>query len=586
MAALAVAGALFGLAAMPALAGAATITPNTVLDEFTDNATCSLREAIEIANDNSTTGNEADCQISGDPLVPGGPDTISLTLGSPYQLSIPPVGASNDNADGDLDAATQLGGNLTIDGAGATATTIGGSGAVGFGHRILEQINLAGLLTITDLTISNGNDALAADVVGAGIASQGPLSISRTRFTGNTATGLGGGGAIFAAGSSFTLTESTIDANSGNVAGGGIVISGGTSTISGSVVADNTVGGESAAGGGLYALDGSLTIEDSLFDNNHADADGATGTPVGGGIRLSDVTATIRRTTIARNDVTDGVFRHGAGLAVDMPTSGDFDLINSTVSGNDAPGSGPGSGGDFGGMRISSGTPTIGHVINSTFVGNTAGAASPISALGGTGMDDVEVRGSILVGFPGDFATCSQGVVSSGGFNVVDDNSCNLAGTPGTGDEVNVPDLMLGALLDNGGPDAGAPGMKVPVPTHDIAASSTAVDHVPAAMGMSCVDESLALLLTVDQRGFMRPQDGDDPDAIAQCDAGALERQPPAPPPPPPPPPPSDTPPTLTPTPTQVAENPACAALRAKLKKAKSKRKKRRIRRQLRALGC
>ena len=38
--------------------------------------------------------------------------------------------------------------------------------------------------------------------------------------------------------------------------------------------------------------------------------------------------------------------------------------------------------------------------------------------------------------------------------------------------------------------------------------------------------------------------------------------------------------------PTTLAENPACAVLRAKLKKAKKKRAKRRIRRQLRNLGC
>jgi hypothetical protein len=114
-----------------------------------------------------------------------------------------------------------------------------------------------------------------------------------------------------------------------------------------------------------------------------------------------------------------------------------------------------------------------------------------------------------------------------------------------------------------------------PIPTQLPAVGSPVVDHVPEA---DCDDHPTGSLIT-DQRGLLRPVDRDG-DSVAECDAGSIELQ--APPVVNPPPPPQQQ---QTQPPAQV-EDPACAALRAKLKKAKTKAKKRKFRKKLRKRGC
>src|SRR5258705_1009463 len=83
------------LAALPAMpAYAASITVQTTTDEVTTNGACSLREAILNANNNGSAAHP-DC-IGG-----SGEDTIILTSGSVYTLSLVGAGTSA----GDLDIA-------------------------------------------------------------------------------------------------------------------------------------------------------------------------------------------------------------------------------------------------------------------------------------------------------------------------------------------------------------------------------------------------------------------------------------------------------------------------------------------------
>ncbi len=122
---------------------------------------------------------------------------------------------------------------------------------------------------------------------------------------------------------------------------------------------------------------------------------------------------------------------------------------------------------------------------------------------------------------------------------------------------------MLGPLQDNGGPDAGAPGLVQPIFTHLPAQPSTVVDHVPAA---DCDDEIAgAPLLLADQRGLLRPFDGDD-NGTADCDAGSVELQTQPTPPPPPPPPAGGGQPT-----TQQPTTMTTATAKKKCKKAKKR---------------
>src|SRR5262249_53069861 len=100
-------GAAFAL--VPGVASAADINVTTTADEFnTNNAACSLREAVQAANTNAAFGGCTAGSVSS-------PDTITLTSGQTYGLTIPDVSDDNTNASGDLDIGDNgNGGAVTI----------------------------------------------------------------------------------------------------------------------------------------------------------------------------------------------------------------------------------------------------------------------------------------------------------------------------------------------------------------------------------------------------------------------------------------------------------------------------------------
>ena len=122
-----VAGTCALLFALPALASAATITPNTTADELNAGGACSLREAISAAN--------GDAAIGGCPGGSGS-DTIVLTGGSTYGRSL--TGANEDaNGSGDLDIRNDP---LTIQVAGPGGAIIEGTGAPS-GGRVIQILD-------------------------------------------------------------------------------------------------------------------------------------------------------------------------------------------------------------------------------------------------------------------------------------------------------------------------------------------------------------------------------------------------------------------------------------------------------------
>src|SRR3954467_6239725 len=107
----ALAGALAALA-LPAGAVANPIPVDTTTD---DGAGCSLREAIRSANQDSAIGGCA---------AGSGADEITLPASAtPYSLTVTGT-KENGSLTGDLD----VGGDVTIKGAGADTTTIDGNG--------------------------------------------------------------------------------------------------------------------------------------------------------------------------------------------------------------------------------------------------------------------------------------------------------------------------------------------------------------------------------------------------------------------------------------------------------------------------
>jgi CSLREA domain-containing protein len=140
--------ALLALATPGSAAAEAILTPNTTADEYGAGAACSLREAIQSANNFANFGG---CVNTGGSY---GGSKILLASGVTYVRTINDVSGDEDaNATGDFDAVLQ---ELTLTMApGAKAgATIEGNGTAA-GGRVLEGIN--GSIKIDGVTIRNGN---------------------------------------------------------------------------------------------------------------------------------------------------------------------------------------------------------------------------------------------------------------------------------------------------------------------------------------------------------------------------------------------------------------------------------------------
>jgi CSLREA domain-containing protein len=493
-----------GLCGAPSAASAATIAPTTFADDFTNNSVCSLREAISIANTDSTA-TEPDCPGNGTL----GDDLIELHMeGQPYILDIAGSG-DNSNATGDLDVDT-TNGDLRIDGIGAAGTTIDTDDSPAWADRVIHHATGAGTLEVTFLTLTGGN------VTGGGgaiLAAAGATEVEFSRLTGNASTNSAGGIRAEAPASSLSILESTIFDNATTGASGGGVLSAIATTIDSSSIAQNSVTAGVGQGGGLsLAGTGDKTITDSQIAANFVLSTGMS-TARGGGISVSGAAPVIRGTSIFGNQVNGGTTQQGGGIYV-ASGSGGVTLVNSTLATNMA----VDAGGSGAGLYFEG---TVGRVIQSTFNQNQA-ANSP-SAVQGAGLG-VQVKGSVIE-TNGALDACA-GTITSQGFNVFTDSSC---GTLATGDEADA-DPMLANLHPNGtGVLAGAPGFQDSVLTQMPADASTVIDHVPAD---EC-DDDLAAPLLLDQRGEARPFESDG-DGVAECEAGSVESHvaPPALPPP------------------------------------------------------
>lgn len=260
---------------------AANIVVNTTADELNSDGDCSLREAIQSANSNTSV----DACTAG-----SGTDTINVPAGT-YVLSISGTG-EDANATGDLDITS----NLSINGASATSTIIDGGGI----DRVIE-VRPGATVQMNSVTVRNGNNS--------GIFNQGTLTLNNDTVTNNTRVDFGGGILNFG---TMTINNSTIDDNDTTgtnlSGGGGGIFTQGTITITNSTVSNNTSQGR---GGGIYNLDLTLNITNSTISANTALNGG------GGFNRFGTVNFT--NTTIANNIATDnggGVWNLGGTLSV------------------------------------------------------------------------------------------------------------------------------------------------------------------------------------------------------------------------------------------------------------------------------
>jgi CSLREA domain-containing protein len=449
------------------VARAASIVVNTASDSAGTDGLCTLREAILNAHSDNQSGS-TDC-------APGsGADTI--TFAGDYTI-IPATIPLPD-----------LYYNLTIDGSGHSVTVSG--------NNIWQVFNIqsGAVVTITNLSIINGHVNNLYGGEGGGIYNAGTLTVINSTFSGNRATGSGGGigygGGILNAGT-LTVSNSTFSTNSAIFGGGLYNRTGSTVSISNSTFDGNST--TTGSGGGIVN-DGTLTVVNSTFDGNSAAGSG-------GGIANYN-NLTVDSSTFSGNSATGVAFTDGGG---GIYSWGQATVTNSTFSGNNA----------YKGAGIYNNLDSA-TVINSTFSDNSASLAgggihnegtttvihSTISGnyahtTGGGIYNDVlrtlHLRNSLLANnrvstLPiGDCA--NSGTLATNVNNLIEDGSCSPAVSG---------DPVLGSLGDNGGSTQ----------TFALLSGSPAIDAAGDCTSYLNPDE--------DQRGVARPQG-------AACDIGAYE---------------------------------------------------------------
>jgi hypothetical protein len=461
---------------VPGSAGAATITPDETGDNLmAGNGDCSLREAVQSAQDNAS----ADC-VDGDA---GSLDTIILGA-NPYILTIPSTANENQNVNGDLDVVS--GGPLLIRGAGLGATTIDQTTA---NERIIDHPG-GDALTIEDLTIRDGAVSGTEDGGNIKLGGSTDFTLRRARVLSGDSESLGGGVYVGNSSATATFEDSLLDLNDANDGAAIVVASGAEVNVTRTTVEDNDAASSTSSpeGGGIRSS-GTLTVTDSVISGNEA-----TGTGVsagGGGIDIAGGSGTIRRSLVSENiSVSDTTFEQGGGIRASAPAT----IVNSTIFDNTANGS------SGGGLFVFANSATLNHV---TFLGNSApGADGDHLAVGVNGV--INLRATLLPGLLF-FDACTKdsmtGAINSQGYNIegATDADCGLSATGDLSNAGNLGFVDTGAPADNGGA----------TPTFAMAAGSPAVDHVPTASCGSAEGQ--------DQRGFFRPSG-------AACDSGAYER--------------------------------------------------------------
>lgn len=401
-----------------------------------------------------------------------------LNLGAASRLSVTESTFQGNRSDQNGGAIFNAGGTTIVN-----ASTIEDNRSLTtFGGGIF---NNDGTVVITDSTIQNN----AAWLGGGGLANSavqgnGSLIITASQVLSNTSYGAGGGIAN-ASGEEgtavITVTRSIVQGNTVlspdpfSGLGGGIVnIFYDTSTSSASIVTINqsTVSGNRAANGGGIANVSNLPVGERT-------------------LRF-----TVNSSTVSDNVAEGAVPQSGNGGGL-FNTDGELIVVNSTVSGNAATGTGEMMSGLGGGIASTAlNSPATVTIVNSTIGANsaaTAGGGLTNAPIGATAT--MTVKNTIVAG--NGFVNCyNAGILTSQGHNLEDGNSCLF--TQET-DKVNT-DPLLGPLADNGGPTE----------THALMEGSPAID---AGDDDACAAEPVNGL---DQRGVSRPQG-------SACDIGAYE---------------------------------------------------------------
>lgn len=255
------------------------------------------------------------------------PETISITVPGPINLS---QGELLYNGGGGNNALIVNGNGVTVNQASGTA-------------RVFNSTT-TGLLTLNGMTISGGN-LNGANALGAAVDTLGPLTITNSRVTGNTAVSTGVTGSdivrVVAGNGTFILTNSTVDTNTDSASGTssalGIIDSGTTTTITNSNFTNNT-NSQTGTGDADGILDtGDTTITGGTFSGNQvlaAGAGGSQGVFDTSSLRVSSTTVQNNTSSAGGTGDDNGIFDTGAATVTGSSVLGNTDTATGTGDAN------------------------------------------------------------------------------------------------------------------------------------------------------------------------------------------------------------------------------------------------------------
>ncbi len=531
-----------------------------------DSGTTSLRAAIFAACSGDTITFDADYSILlANPLSINKPLTID---GGSNNIAM--SGDTDSNGTGDVPIFDVSAGNLSLE----SLTLSKGISTVG---SAINVTNSASTLSINNCHFDNNTatGTVSGNRSGGAIYTIGPLTVTNSSFTSNTAYS---GGAIYSSGTSLSVSDTDFSTNAANTgAGGGISFSGTTATINGGTFNGNQANGSTFGFGGAIATlsaptDISVTGTVFISNSTNNSTDGG-----GGAINFGlDITGSVSNSTFTSNSTTQrgGALRLNDGAnvsvgnsifsanesnknggAISLQNEGNTDTVitvshslfenNKTLvsgyGGAIAQIAGTGSGKtrshiftslfngnqsiQSGGALQFSGVDS-GQVINNTFIGNTA-----TSSGGGVNLASAATNLSVVNNtFSGNSSAASQGGnINVDGILAVFSNNI-IANNTGGGD-CRIGTTLPGSITTNinnliedntcspalsGDPNLGAlQNNGGSVQTMALLPDSPAAN---AGNNTACADAGT--VNNLDARGITRPQS-------TNCSIGAYEKRPP-----------------------------------------------------------
>ena len=329
--------------------------------------------------------------------------------------------------------------NVTISGPGPGRLSIDGNSTQFECVFGVAQYNTANTVTISGLTVTNGNCGIYSD--------HASLTVTNCVVTANNGHSSVGGIGINDARGPTARVEHRNDCDAREAYGdrpAGFAML----TVAHCVISDNS-------GSGVENLSASVTIIDSTISGNFTD-NSVGGFGEGGGIYTDGAKLPGNLTVI--NSTISGNFASFNGGGIASGFSG-LSILNSTISGNSIGDPDKGTAGGIGARSVT--------LLNSTVTGNSAAICGGVC--GGT----VEIGNTIL---NANASGNIDGTVTSHGYNISSDDGGGHLNGPG--DQINT-DPLLGPLRNHGGPtlthvplrgspaiDAGNPSF-APPPDHD-----------------------------------------------------------------------------------------------------------------------